>query len=36
LLRSIAVVKELSFPHRLRDYFETMMRRIGFQPLPTA
>jgi glutaredoxin 2 len=36
LLRSVAVVKGLSFPRQVRDYFETMMGRIGFQPLPTA
>jgi glutaredoxin 2 len=36
LLRSVAVVKGLSFPRRVRDYFETMMSRIGFQPLPAA
>jgi len=36
LLRSVAVVKGLSFPRRVRDYFETMMSRIGFKPLPAA
>jgi len=36
LLRSAAVVKGLSFPRRVRDYFETMMRRIGYQPLPVV
>jgi glutaredoxin 2 len=36
LLRSVAVVKGLSFPHRVRDYFETMMNHIGFKPLPVA
>ena len=36
LLRSAAVVKGLSFPRRVRDYFETMMNRIGFKPLPAA
>jgi glutaredoxin 2 len=36
LLRSVAVVKGLSFPQQVRNYFETMMGRIGFQPLPTA
>jgi glutaredoxin 2 len=35
LLRSAAVVKNLRFPHKVRDYFETMMSRIGYQPLPT-
>jgi glutaredoxin 2 len=34
LLRSAAVVKGLRLPRRVRDYFETMMQRIGFQPLP--
>ena len=34
LLRSAAVVKGLSFPNRVRDYFESMMRRIGYAPLP--
>jgi glutaredoxin 2 len=34
LLRSAAVVKGLRFPHKVRDYFETMMSRIGYQPLP--
>ena len=34
IMRSLAVVKGLRFPQRLRDYFETMMTRIGYQPLP--
>jgi len=34
LLRSAAVVRGLQFPKKVRDYFETMMGRIGFQPLP--
>jgi glutaredoxin 2 len=34
LLRSAAVVKGLRFPHKVRDYFETMMSRIGYVPLP--
>jgi len=34
LLRSIAVVKGLRLPPKVRDYFETMMRSIGYQPLP--
>ena len=34
LLRSAAVVKGLNFPRKVRDYFETMMSRIGYQPLP--
>jgi glutaredoxin 2 len=33
LLRSAAVVKGLSFPNKVRDYFETMMHRIGYAPL---
>jgi glutaredoxin 2 len=36
LLRSAAVVKGLRFPHKVRDYFETMMGRIGYQPLPAV
>jgi glutaredoxin 2 len=36
LLRSAAVVKGLRFPQRVRDYFETMMSRIGYQPLPAV
>jgi glutaredoxin 2 len=35
-LRSAAIVKGLSFPRKVRDYFETMMDRIGYQPLPTV
>lgn len=35
LLRSVAIVKGLSFPRRVRDYFETMMSRVGYAPLPT-
>jgi glutaredoxin 2 len=34
LLRSLAVVKGLRFPQRLRDYFESMMALVGYQPLP--
>jgi glutaredoxin 2 len=34
LLRSAAVVKGLRFPQRVREYFESMMSRIGYQPLP--
>jgi glutaredoxin 2 len=34
LLRSAAVVKSLRFPHKVRDYFETMMTRIGYRPMP--
>jgi glutaredoxin 2 len=33
LLRSAVVVKGLQFPDRVRAYFETMMARIGYQPL---
>lgn len=36
LLRSAAVVKGLQFPRKVRDYFETMMSRIGYQPLPAV
>jgi len=36
LLRSMAVVKGLRFPRRVGEYFDTMMQRIGFQPLPTV
>jgi glutaredoxin 2 len=36
LLRSAAVVKGLRFPHKVRDYFETMMNSIGYQPLPAV
>jgi glutaredoxin 2 len=36
LLRSAAVVKGLRFPHKVRNYFETMMSRIGYQPLPAV
>jgi glutaredoxin 2 len=36
LLRSAAVVKGLMFPRRVRDYFESMMTRIGYQPLPAV
>jgi glutaredoxin 2 len=34
LLRSAAVVKGLQFPRKVRDYFESMMGRIGYRPLP--
>jgi glutaredoxin 2 len=34
LLRSAGVVKGVRFPRRVRDYFETMMSVIGYQPLP--
>ena len=36
LLRSAAVVNGLRFPNKVRDYFETMMSHIGFQPLPAV
>ena len=36
LLRSAAVVKGLRFPRKVRDYFATMMARIGYQPLPAV
>ena len=35
LLRSAAVVNRLRFPQKVRDYFETMMSRTGYQPLPS-
>ena len=34
LLRSAATVKALRFPGKVRDYFNAMMDRIGYQPLP--
>jgi glutaredoxin 2 len=34
LLRSMAVVKGLQLPRKVREYFETMMTRVGYQPLP--
>ncbi len=34
LLRSMATVKGLPLPRKVREYFETMMHRIGYQPLP--
>jgi glutaredoxin 2 len=36
LLRSAAVVKGLQFPTKVRDYFESMMRSVGYPPLPTV
>jgi len=36
LLRAAAVVKRLRFPQKVRDYFETMMNSIGYQPLPAV
>lgn len=34
LLRSVAVVKGLRFPTKVREYFEAMMSRVGHQPMP--
>lgn len=34
LLRSAAVVEGLRFPPRVRGYFEAMMERVGYAPLP--
>ena len=34
LLRSMAVVKGLRLPPKVGEYFETMMARLGYQPLP--
>jgi len=36
LLRSAAVVKDLRFPPKVRKYFESMMSRVGYQPLPAV
>ena len=36
LLRSAATVKGLQFPRKVRDYFETLMQRIGYRPLPVV
>jgi glutaredoxin 2 len=36
LLRSAAVVKGIRFPRKVRDYFESMMEFIGYQPLPAV
>ncbi len=36
LLRSVGVVKGLRFPQKVQDYFESMMSRIGYQPLPAV
>ena len=36
LLRSAAVVKGLRFPQNVRDYFEAMMSRIRYDPLPAV
>jgi hypothetical protein len=29
-------LKGVQFPRKVRGYFETMMKRIGYRPLPTA
>jgi glutaredoxin 2 len=34
LLRAAAVVKGIRFPQKVSDYFESMMNRTGYQPLP--
>ena len=36
LLRSAAVVKGLRFPQSVREYFESMMSHIGYDPLPAV
>ena len=36
LLRSAATVKNLRFPRKVQNYFETMMDRIGYAPLPAV
>jgi glutaredoxin 2 len=36
LLRAAAVAKDLRFPRKVRAYFEAMMDRIGYQPLPAV
>ncbi len=36
LLRSAAIVKGLRFPQKVREYFELMMSRIGYKPLPAV
>lgn len=36
LLRSAAIVKGLRFPNKVREYFESMMSHIGYQPLPAV
>jgi glutaredoxin 2 len=35
LLRSAAVVKGQRFPDKVYRYYDTMMDRLGYQPLPT-
>jgi len=36
LLRSVAIVKGLRLPQTVRQYFEAMMDRIGYRPLPVV
>jgi glutaredoxin 2 len=36
LLRSAAIVKGLRFPRKVREYFETLMNHIRYQPLPAV
>jgi len=36
LLRSTAIVRGLRFPQKVWEYFESMMSRIGYQPLPVV
>jgi glutaredoxin 2 len=36
LLRSLAVVKDLSFPKKVRSYFENLMQRTRYHPLPAV
>lgn len=36
LLRSAAVVEGLVFPQKVQAYFETLMSRTGFKPLPVV
>jgi glutaredoxin 2 len=35
LLRSLAVVRQLEFPAKVRAYFQSMMSQIGYKPLPS-
>jgi glutaredoxin 2 len=36
LLRAAAVVKGVRFPQKVRDYFESMMSRSGYQSMPVV
>ena len=36
ILRSLGVVNGLRLPPRVREYFDTMMAQINYQPLPSA